>query len=314
MEPTNASRAIGSPVVNALSIDVEEYYHATVFQEAVHGVTTGLESRVEASTERILALLAAHQIKATFFVLGEVGADHPAIVRAIAREGHEMACHGHDHTLVCRRSPEDFRAEIRRAKAVLEDVGGQRVVGYRAPSFSIGPAERWAYPILAEEGFRYDSSVYPIVHDRYGDRGAPRFPYEIWRSGRERLIEFPIGTVRLFGLNLPIGGGGYFRLLPGRLAEAGIRRVNVAERKPVMFYFHPWELDPGQPRPPMAWHRRFRHFVGQQRHEAKLAHLLRSTSFGTAWEALLRTTLVAERDEHVAPAGYRVPAIQNGRS
>ncbi len=275
-------------VVNALTIDVEEYYHATIFQEAVGGVTTGLESRVESSTERVLALLAGAGAKATFFILGEVAAAHPAIVRKIAQEGHEVACHDYHHTLVFGRRPEVFREEIRRAKAVLEDVGGQPVLGYRAPSFSIGPDERWAYAILAEEGFQYDSSVYPIMHDRYGDREAPRFPYEIWRSGDQKLLEFPIGTVRLCGVNLPIGGGGYFRLLPGGLIEAGIRRVNASEHKPVMFYFHPWELDPGQPRPPMAWHRRFRHYVGQQRHEAKLAHLLGTIPFGTVREALQR--------------------------
>jgi polysaccharide deacetylase family protein (PEP-CTERM system associated) len=286
IEPANGLQPIGPPVVNALSIDVEEYYHATIFQEAVNGVTAGLESRVEASTERVLALLAAHRVRATFFVLGEVGAAHRDIVREIARGGHEVACHGYHHDLVYGQSPETFRAGIRRAKAVLEDTAGLPVVGYRAPSFSIGPEERWAYEVLAEEGFEYDSSVYPILHDRYGDAEAPRFPYEIWRSGRDKLIEFPIGTVRLFGVNLPVGGGGYFRLLPGGLFRAGIRRVNTVERKPVMFYFHPWELDPGQPKPPMAWHRRFRHYVGQGRHEAKLARLLRSTSFGPALEIL----------------------------
>ena len=294
-----------TPIVNALSVDVEEYYHATVFQEAVNGVTAGLERRVEASTDRVLALLGTHRVKATFFVLGEVGSDHPALVRRIAQDGHEIACHGYDHTLVSRRSPDEFRAEIRRAKAVLEDAGGQPVLGYRAPSFSIGASGRWAYAILAEEGFRYDSSVYPILHDRYGDRAAPRFPYEIWRSGSDRLIEFPIGTVRLFGVNLPVGGGGYFRLLPGGVVAAGIRLVNRAERKPTMFYFHPWELDPDQPRPSMAWHRRFRHYVGQRRHEAKLGRLLRSTPFGRARDVLARMTpgaVVAERfDGHVAP-------------
>lgn len=268
--------------MNALSVDVEEYYHATIFQEAVKGHTNGLESRVEASTDRVLELLASHDVKATFFVLGEVGAARPAIVRRIATGGHEVACHGYHHDLVFAQSSEAFRVGIRRAKAVLEDVAGQPVVGYRAPSFSIGPSERWAYAVLAEEGFQYDSSVYPIMHDRYGDREAPRFPYEIWRDGSARLVEFPIGTVRLFGVNLPVGGGGYFRLLPGGLVEAGIRRVNARERKPVMFYFHPWELDPGQPKPAMAWHRRFRHYVGQSRHEAKLAHLLGSMPFGTA--------------------------------
>jgi polysaccharide deacetylase family protein (PEP-CTERM system associated) len=291
IEPVNELPPVPLPVVNALSIDVEEYYHATVFQEAVNGVTAGLESRVEASTERVLALLARQRVKATFFILGEVGSAHPVIVRKIAQGGHEVACHGYHHDLVFGQSPQTFRAGIRRAKAVLEDIGGQPVLGYRAPSFSIGAAERWAYAVLAEEGFRYDSSVYPILHDRYGDRAAPRFPYEIWRSGRERLIEFPIGTVRLLGVNLPVGGGGYFRLLPGRLFEAGIRRVNTVERKPVVFYFHPWELDAGQPRPSMAWHRRFRHYVGQRGHEAKLDHLLTTIPFGRVRDIL----------DHVAP-------------
>jgi polysaccharide deacetylase family protein (PEP-CTERM system associated) len=276
----------GSPIVNALSIDVEEYYHATVFQEATKGASPSLESRVVASTERVLALLASTGVTATFFVLGEVAAAHPALVRTIARHGHEVACHDYHHTLVYGRAPEVFRATIRRAKAVLEDIGGQAVLGYRAPSFSIGPAERWAYAILAEEGFCYDSSVYPIFHDRYGDRGAPRFPYEIWRGGHDRLLEFPIGTLCLLGINLPIGGGGYFRLLPGSLVEAGIRRVNTRERKPVMFYFHPWELDHDQPRPAMAWHQQFRHYVGQRRHQAKLEALLRGTAFGPAREVL----------------------------
>jgi polysaccharide deacetylase family protein (PEP-CTERM system associated) len=296
IEPENGSCPIGSPIVNALSVDVEEYYHATVFQEAVNGVTAGLESRVAASTERVLALLAPREVKATFFILGEVAEAHPAIVRKIAEGGHEVACHGYHHALVSDQSPQTFRAGIQRAKAVLEDVGGQPVVGYRAPSFSIGPTERWAYRILAEEGFRYDSSVYPILHDRYGDREAPRFPYEIWHSGDERLLEFPIGTVRLFGVNLPVGGGGYFRLLPGGLCEAGIRRVNVVERRPVMFYFHPWELDPGQPRPSMVWHRRFRHYVGQARHESKLTHLLGSASFGRARDVLEHTAPVRALD------------------
>jgi polysaccharide deacetylase family protein (PEP-CTERM system associated) len=237
-------------------------------------------------TERVLGMLAARSVRATFFVLGEVAARHPGLVRRIAREGHEIGCHDYHHTLVSSRTPEVFRADVRRAKALLEDQGGQAVVGYRAPTFSIGRAQRWAHGILAEEGFRYDSSVYPILHDRYGDRAAPRFPYEIWRGDGQRLIEFPIATVRRLGLNLPIGGGGYFRLLPGRLFEAGIRHVNRVERKPVMFYFHPWELDQGQPRYPMPWHRRFRLFVGQQGHQRKLARLLAHAPFAPAREVL----------------------------
>jgi polysaccharide deacetylase family protein (PEP-CTERM system associated) len=245
-----------------------------------------LESRVEVSTERVLALLATHGVKATFFIVGEVAAAHPSMVRSIAREKHEIGCHGYHHTLVSEQSHTEFRAGISRAKAVLEDIAGEPVLGYRAPNFSISPSQTWAYATLAEEGFHYDSSVYPILHDRYGDRKAPRFTHEVWRNGDTRLIEFPIGTARLCGINLPIGGGGYFRLLPGELIELGIRRVNTAEGNPVMFYFHNWELDPEQPRPPMAWRHRFRHYVGQERLATKLARLLRRIPFGTARSVL----------------------------
>ena len=274
-------------IVNALSVDLEEYYHALVFQEATQGRLTGpLESRVEIGTERVLTLLEAHGVKATFFIVGEIAEAHPGMVRTIAQEKHEIACHGYHHTLVSGQSATEFRAGIRRAKAVLEDISGELVMGYRAPNFSIGGDQSWAYAALAEEGFLYDSSTYPIVHDRYGDPHAPRFAYDIWRKGSARLIEFPISTVRLFGINLPIGGGGYFRLLPEKLVEAGISRVNAVERKPAMFYFHTWELDPEQPRPPMAWRHRFRHYVGQERLATKLARLLGRASFTTARDVL----------------------------
>ena len=274
-------------VLNALTVDVEDYYHALVFQEGLkERATTRFESRVARSTGRVLSLLAARGVKATFFVLGEVAAEHPSIVRDIAKDGHEVACHSYHHVRVDRQSPDEFRAGVRCAKAVLEDIAGQPVVGYRAPNFSIGRTERWAYQVLAEEGFRYDSSIYPIAHDRYGDRSAPRFPYEIWRDGDKSLLEFPIGTLRLFGTNLPIGGGGYFRLLPGALLSSAIRRVNAVERRPVMFYFHPWELDPDQPRPAMAWRHQFRHYVGMRRHEAKLARFLERVLFAAIRDVL----------------------------
>ena len=276
-----------TPIVNALSVDLEEYYHALVFQEATRGRLNGRpESRIEIGTERVLALLAARGIKATFFIVGEIAEAHPGMVRTIAKDKHEIACHGYHHTLVSGQSAKEFRTGIRRAKAVLEDIAGEPVVGYRAPNFSIGPSQSWAYPILAEEGFLYDSSTYPIIHDRYGDRLAPRFAYDVWRSGGARLIEFPISTVRLFGVNLPIGGGGYFRLLPEGLVASGIKRVNAVEGKPVMFYFHTWELDPEQPRPSMAWRHRFRHYVGQERLATKLARLLERASFATARDVL----------------------------
>lgn len=269
-------------VVNALSVDVEEYYHAVMFREGTKGVAGHhFISRVEESVERVFALLRHQDIHATFFILGEVAAAKPAMVRKIAGEGHEVACHGDRHELVWRQTPEEFRADIHRAKGLLEDLTGQPVVGYRAPNFSIGRAGAWAYDILLDEGFRYDSSIYPIFHDRYGHPGAPRFPYEIRRNGHERLMEIPIGTARLLGVNLPIGGGGYFRLLPLALIRWGIQRVNARERQPIMFYFHPWELDPDQPRPRMAWHHRFRHYVGLAREEAKLSGLLRDFRFST---------------------------------
>jgi polysaccharide deacetylase family protein (PEP-CTERM system associated) len=276
-------------LVNALSVDVEEYYHAGIFQNGTRSlVARHFESRVEQGVGRTLALLSDHESRGTFFVLGEVAAAHPSVVRRIAGEHHEVACHGDRHEDVHRQTPREFRADIRRAKARLEDLVGESVIGYRAPNFSIGRAQSWAYEILLEEGFRYDSSTYPILHDRYGQPGAPRFPYEIWRQGSDRLLEFPISTVRLLGVNLPIGGGGYFRLSPFGLVRLGIRRVNVREQQPVMFYLHPWELDPDQPRPPMAWHHRFRLYVGLEKEAGKISRLLAQFRFGTARDVLLR--------------------------
>jgi polysaccharide deacetylase family protein (PEP-CTERM system associated) len=277
----------GAGIVNALSVDVEEYYHALVFQEATAGLGGGAwESRVEPSTERVLALLGRHGIRGTFFVLGEVAAAHPALVRRIAGAGHEVACHGYRHARVDAATPPAFRADVRRAKAVLEDLAGAAVLGYRAPNFSIGRGQPWAFDVLLEEGFEYDSSTYPIAHDRYGDRTAPRAVHEVRRTPRGRLIEFPIGTVRLLGWNLPAGGGGYFRVLPGTLVQAGIRRVNRCERRPTMFYFHPWELDPAQPRPPMRWRHRARHYAGTRRMERKLETLLAGLRFAPARDVL----------------------------
>jgi polysaccharide deacetylase family protein (PEP-CTERM system associated) len=273
-------------IANALSVDVEEYFHAKVFQEATNGARAGLESRVEACTERVLALLASGGVRATFFILGQVAAAHPNLIRKIASEKHEIACHGDSHELVSRQTPPEFRADVRRAKALLEDITGEPVIGYRAPNFSIARAQAWAYEILMREGFHYDSSIYPIRHDSYGDHDAPRFQHVILRNGNARLIEFPIGTTRLLGMNLPIGGGGYFRLLPMALTRAGIRRVNTGERRPVLFYFHPWELDPHQPRPAMPWRNRVRLYIGTARQEQKLARLFRDIKFTTIRDVL----------------------------
>ena len=279
-------------MLNALSVDVEEYFHAAIFRSGTRGLGGGdFESRVERSMDLLLALLRRTRTQATFFTLGEVAASHPGVVRRISEQGHEIACHGYRHEDVYRMSPREFRADIRCAKQRLENLVGAEVIGYRAPNFSIGARQSWAYEILIEEGFRYDSSTYPILHDRYGRPSAPRFPYGIWRSGLAWLTEFPIGTARILGVNLPIGGGGYFRLSPFELIRRGIHRVNAYERQPVMFYFHPWELDPDQPRPPMSARHRFRHYVGLQREAGKLEQLLTEFAFGTARDVL-------ERREH----------------
>jgi polysaccharide deacetylase family protein (PEP-CTERM system associated) len=275
-------------ITNVFSVDVEEYYHAAIFRRGTAGLVHGsLESRVERSVDRLLELLSAHQARGTFFVLGDVARQHPRMVRRIARDGHEVACHGNDHTDVSALTPFSFRADLRRAKARIEDAIGARVVGYRAPNFSIGPSEQaWAYRVLVEEGFLYDSSIFPIHHDRYGHPDAPRFPYAAWTDGTNRLVEFPISTVRLMGVNLPMAGGGYFRLFPLSWIRRGLRHVNRRERQPVMFYLHPWELDPDQPRPAMPWAHRFRHYVGLKRLAAKLSGLLASFRFGTARDVL----------------------------
>jgi polysaccharide deacetylase family protein (PEP-CTERM system associated) len=273
-------------VLNALSVDVEEYFHAEIFQISAGRRPQTFESRVEASVELLLALLERNGARGTFFTLGEIAASHPSLVRRIAGHGHEVACHGDRHECVFRMTPPEFRADIRRARRRLEDLAGAPVIGYRAPNFSIGPRQAWAYPILMEEGFQYDSSTYPILHDRYGRPNAPRFPYGIFRAGLAWLTEFPIGTARVFGLNLPIGGGGYFRLSPYEWVRRGIRHVNTHDRQPVMFYFHPWELDPGQPRVPMTPRNRFRHYVGLETEAGKLSQLLGEFRFGTAREVL----------------------------
>jgi polysaccharide deacetylase family protein (PEP-CTERM system associated) len=275
-------------IINALTVDVEEYYHAEIFRRGVRdGAHHTRESRVERSTDRLLEIMREHGARATFFVLGEIAKLHPALIQRIAAERHEVACHSDRHDNVWQQSPQEFRADIRRAKQRIEDVIGQPVIGYRAPNFSIGRIQQpWAYPILVEEGFRYDSSLFPIVHDRYGQPDAPRFAHEIWKNGAGSLLEFPIGTVRLIGMNLPIGGGGYFRLLPVALTALGIRHVNDREGRPVMFYLHPWELDPGQPRQKMAFHHRVRHYVGLEKQVGKLSRLLSRFSFAPACEVL----------------------------
>ncbi len=269
-----------SRILNALSVDVEDYFQVSAFSDVVpYTLWNGFECRVEQNTIRLLDLFDRWQAKATFFVLGWIAERYPRLVQEIHLRGHEVASHGYAHQTVDRYAPEAFREEIRRAKAFLEDVVQAPVVGYRAPSFSITRKTTWTLEILAEEGFQYDSSIFPIRHDRYGMSSAPRFPHRLTYHDRI-LYEFPMSTVTLLGMtNIPMGGGGYLRLLPLWFTRWGIRRVNRRERQPAMVYVHPWEIDPGQPRIRGSVASRFRHYRNLSDTERRLNALLAEFRF-----------------------------------
>ena len=260
-------------IVNALTIDVEDYFQVSAFAPHIKREDWDrLPCRVERNVERILGLLADGDVRATFFTLGWIAERYPALVRRIADAGHEVASHGFAHRRATEQAPDEFLADIRLAKAVLEDIAGCEVAGYRAPSFSVGPANAWAFECIARAGYRYSSSIYPIRHDHYGAPDAQRFAHESVPG----LLEVPIATVRMLRANWPAGGGGYFRLLPYRLSRWSLARINGLEQRPAMFYFHPWELDPAQPRVPGPGAKtRFRHYVNLHRTEQRLARLVR---------------------------------------
>ncbi len=273
-------------VLNAMTVDVEDYFHVSNFERMVTPESWATrESRVERNTDRLLRIFTDTGVTATFFVLGWVGERFPDLVRRIAAAGHEVASHGYAHRLIFDQTPQQFREDVRRAKAVLEDQTGSRVAGYRAPSFSVTERSLWALDVLIDEGYRYDSSVYPIHHDRYGIPSAPRHPYVVQREGGS-LLEVPGSTVRIAGMNLPIGGGGYFRLLPYGWTRWGIARVNRVEQRPAVFYLHPWEIDPDQPRLPAGAVARFRHYRNLHRTESRLRTLLRDFRFGPIRELI----------------------------
>jgi len=286
--------ALSAPAraVNALTVDVEEYFQVSAFASAIdRSKWDDLPSRVEESIDRLLALFAAQGARCTFFTLGWIAERHPAMIRRMVGAGHELASHGYNHRRVTDLSPAEFRADVKRTKAILEDAGGVPVRGFRAASFSFDARTGWAHEILAEEGYRYSSSVYPVQHDHYGVPDAPRFVY--WPSGDRGIPEFPMTTVRLFDRNLPCSGGGYFRLLPYALFRWAIRRVNAQDAQPAIFYFHPWEIDAGQPRQAnLSAKTRFRHYVNLGRTEAKLRCLL--SEF--AWDRMDRVMARAIRD------------------
>jgi polysaccharide deacetylase family protein (PEP-CTERM system associated) len=258
---------------NAMTVDVEDYFQVQAFASTIDRASwDNWPRRVEANTERVLGLFSEHSVKATFFTLGWVAQRHRSLIRRIVDEGHELASHGMAHFPVFDQTPDQFRADVRQTKQLLEDIGGVPVKGYRAASFSITKATLWALPILAEEGYAYSSSIYPVVHDFYGMPDAPRFAFKPQPQG---LTEIPLTTVLLFGRNFPCSGGGYFRLLPYALSHWAFRRVNARDQKPGIFYFHPWEVDPDQPRPPgLPLKSRLRHYVNLKRMEPRLRHLL----------------------------------------
>jgi polysaccharide deacetylase family protein (PEP-CTERM system associated) len=276
----------GTTLVNAMTVDVEDYYQVSAFDRVVPRSAWGyMASRVSANTLRLLALFDECSVRGTFFVLGWVAERHPELVRAIANRGHEIASHGYGHQLVYEQTPDEFREDVRRARRILEDAGGQRVVGYRAPSFSIVNRSLWALDVLIEEGYEYDASIFPIHHDRYGIASARRDPHRIARPAGD-LVEIPGSTVRIGSVNLPVAGGGYFRLLPYAWTRWGMARLNHVERRPAVFYIHPWEIDPGQPRLPAGPLSRFRHYRHLEQTEARLRRLFTDFSFGTMADAV----------------------------
>ena len=268
-----------TPVTNAFTIDVEDYFQVSAFAPHISRSEWELrECRVERNVERILDMLRRRNVQATFFTLGWIAQRYPQLVRDIVAGGHELASHGWDHQRASDLTPQEFFKDISRAKALLEDLGGVPVLGYRAPSFSIGRANPWAFDELERAGYRYSSSVYPIVHDHYGMPEAPRFAFDATPQG---FIEVPPTTLRLLSRNLPSSGGGYFRLLPYGVSRWMLRHVNQTERQSAIFYFHPWEIDPDQPRVDgVSRKARFRHYLNLQRMESRLERLLADFHWG----------------------------------
>lgn len=282
--PNMNSLAITS-ITNALTIDVEDYFQVSAFAPHIHRQEwNSRECRVERNVGRILQMLSRRQVRATFFTLGWIAERYPKLIRQIADQGHEVASHGYGHERASDQTEDAFFADIQLAKVILEDLCGVEVKGYRAPSFSIGKGNLWAFDCLEKAGYRYSSSVYPIHHDHYGMPDSPRFAYQI----RPGLIEIPVTTLRVFNRNLPSSGGGYFRLLPYALSRWMLGRVNDRDRQSGIFYFHPWEIDVDQPRVAgISQKTRFRHYVNIPRMEGRLEQLLGDFKWGRMDEIFL---------------------------
>ena len=269
-------------MLNALTFDLEDYYHVTAFNQVIPtDQWDSMESRIERNCEKILSLLDEFKIKATFFVLGWIAERYPILIRTIYNEGHEISSHGFNHQIIQQLTRDSFQNDIRKSKIILEDIIGRSIKGYRAPTFSITSSSLWALDVIREQGYLYDSSIFPIKHDRYGIPDAQRFPHVLNLNGACTINEFPPSTLRILGFNLPISGGGYLRLLPGRLLSWGIKRINEVDKQPAVIYLHPWEFDPQQPKIPVKLATRFRHYINLSTTEKKMRHLLNNFNFTT---------------------------------
>ena len=278
---------------NALTVDVEDYFHVAALAPNIHRDSwASRESRVVGNTQKLLAIFEQFDVRGTFFVLGWVAERHPQLVRDIAARGHEIACHGYSHRLVYEQSPEEFYAETLRAKNLLEEITGSAVVGYRAASYSIVRESLWALDILVELGFAYDSSIFPVRHDRYGIPNAERVPHRLATLNGKSIVEWPLATARILGCRLPVAGGGYFRLLPYWLSRWGLASINRRELQPFIFYLHPWEVDPEQPRVSASWLSRLRHYTNLGKCEERLRRLLGEFRFGGARDGLVQLGLL----------------------
>jgi polysaccharide deacetylase family protein (PEP-CTERM system associated) len=275
-------------ITNAMTVDVEDYFQVSAFEPYIaKNQWDSLPHRVESNTDKILELFQTRGIKATFFTLGWVAERYPELIKRILTEGHELACHGYEHIRVTEQTPAEFRNDVARTKKLLEDLSGKEVKGYRAASYSIGKNNLWALDVLQEEGFKYSSSIYPVKHDLYGMPDAPRFIYE--PIANQTFKEIPITTIRFGNKNLPCGGGGFFRFYPYALSKWAFNRVNNQEQQSGIFYFHPWEIDPDQPRQSgLNLKTRIRHYLNLQRMENRINQLLTDFKWDTMENVFLK--------------------------
>ena len=292
-----------NPVINALTVDVEDYFQVSAFADNIERSDWDTcESRVEANNAKLLELFDSFNYKATFFVLGWVAERYPQIVRAIHEKGHEVACHGYSHQLIYNQTPEVFKEETEKAKKILEDIIQKPVLGYRAASYSITQKSMWALDILADSGFVYDSSIFPVRHDRYGIPGAEDKPHQLTTPSGQTLVEFPISTKSYFGYRLPVGGGGYFRIYPYAFSLMALKSINNSMDQPFIFYLHPWEIDPEQPRIESSWLSKFRHYNNLHKCEDRLTKLLTDFRFSTVKDVLSDLQLLQRKKDNIVAA------------